>query len=126
MFIKFSEKLIASDFDIQMDIKADLVYGIQLWGCAKPSNTKIMQRLQSNILRTITYVPWYVSNYTLHSDLQIPFITEEIKRYSTLYYNRLIGHENSYVTELSNPSNVRRRLKRQWPSDLKDQREEEE
>jgi hypothetical protein len=63
---------------------------------------------------------------TLHNDLQIPFITEEIKRYSTLYYNRLIGDENSYVTELSNPLNVRRRLKRQWPSDLKVQRQEEE
>jgi hypothetical protein len=35
-------------------------------------------------------------------------------------------YENSNVTELSNPLNVRRRLKRQWPSDLKDQREEEE
>jgi hypothetical protein len=85
-----------------------------------------IQRLQSNVLRTITNAPWYVSNYTLRSDLQIPFITEEIKRYSTLYYNRLIEHENSYVTELRNPLNVRRRLKRQWPSDLKDQREEEE
>jgi hypothetical protein len=42
------------------------------------------------------------------------FITEEIKRYSAIYYNRITGHENSYVTELSNPSNVRRRLKRQW------------
>jgi hypothetical protein len=46
--------------------------------------------------------------------------------YVTTYYNRLIGHENDYVTELSNPLNVRRRLKRQWPSDLKDQRKEEE
>jgi hypothetical protein len=43
--------------------------------------------------------PWYVSNYTLHNDLQIPVITEEIKRYSRLYYNRLIGHENSNVTQ---------------------------
>jgi hypothetical protein len=67
-----------------------------------------------------------VSNFMLHNDLQIPFITEEIKRYSTIYYNRLVGHENSYVTELSNPLDVRRRLKRQWPSDLNDQREEEE
>jgi hypothetical protein len=92
----------------------------------KPSNTKIIQRLQSKVLRTITSTPWYVSNYTLRNDLQIPVITEEIKRYSTLYYNRLIGLENSYVTEVRNPLNVRRRLKRQWPSDLKDQREEEE
>jgi hypothetical protein len=82
-------------------------YGIQLWGCAKPSNTKTIQRLQSNVLRTITNAPWYVSNFTLHNGLQIPFITEEIKRFSTIYYNRLIGHENSYVTELSNPLNLK-------------------
>jgi hypothetical protein len=68
----------------------------------------------------------HVSNFTLHNELQIPFITEEIKRYSTIYYNRLIGHENSYATELSNPLSLRRRLKRQWPSDWKYQREEEE
>jgi hypothetical protein len=43
--------------------------------------------------------PWYVSTFTLHNDLQIPFIREEIKRYSTIYYKRLIGHENGYVTE---------------------------
>jgi hypothetical protein len=94
--------------------------------CCQPSNTKIIQRFQSKVLRTITNAPWYVSNYTLHNDLQIPFFTEEIKRYSTLYYNRPIGHEKSYVTELRNPINVRRVLKRQWLSDLKDQREEEE
>jgi hypothetical protein len=58
--------------------------GIQLWGCAKASNTKIIQRLQSNVLRTITNAPWYVSNFTLHNYLQIPFITEKIKRYSTI------------------------------------------
>jgi hypothetical protein len=103
-------------------LKPIWTYGIQLWGCAKPSNSKIIQRLQSNVLRTITNAPWYVSNFTLHNDLQIPFITEEIKRYST----RLIRHENSYVTESSDPLNVRRRLKRQWTSDLKDQREGEE
>jgi hypothetical protein len=107
-------------------LKPIWMYGIQLWRCAKPSNTKIIQRLQSNVLRTITNAPWYVSNFTLHNDLQIPFIPEEIKRYSTINYNRLIGYENSYVAELSNPLNVRRRLKRQWPSDLKDQRQEEE
>jgi hypothetical protein len=102
-------------------LKPIWTYGIQQWGCAKPSNTKIIQRLKSKVLCTITNAPCYVSY-----DLQIPFITEEIKRYSTLYYNRLIGHENSYVTELKNPLNVRCRLKRQWPSDLKDQREKEE
>jgi hypothetical protein len=115
----FSRK---QNFNIKCILKPIWTYGIQLWGCAKLPNTRIIQRLQSKVLHTITNAPWYVSNFTLHNDLQIPFITEEIKR----YYNRLIGHENSYVTELSNPLNIRRRLKRQWPSDLKDQREEEE
>jgi hypothetical protein len=76
-------------------LKPIWTYGIQLWGCAKPSNTKIIQRLQSKVLRTVTNAPWYVSNYTLHTDLQIPFITDEVKRYSTLYCNRLIGHEKA-------------------------------
>jgi hypothetical protein len=40
-------------------LKPIWMYGIQLWGCAKSSNTKIIQRLQSNVLRTITNAPWY-------------------------------------------------------------------
>jgi hypothetical protein len=35
-------------------------------------------------------------------------------------------HENNQVTELSNPLHVKRRLRRQWPSDLIVEREEEE
>jgi hypothetical protein len=65
-------------------LKPIRTYGIQLWGCAKPSNIKIIQRLQSKILRSITNAPWYVSNLTLHKALQIPFISEEIKK--TFYY----------------------------------------
>jgi hypothetical protein len=61
----FSRK---QNFNIQIHIKADWTYEIQLWECAKPSNTKIIQRLQSNILRTITIAPWFVSNFTLHND----------------------------------------------------------
>jgi hypothetical protein len=60
-------------------LKPIWMYGIQLWGCTKPSNMKVLQGFQSNVLRTITNAPWYVSNLTLHRDLQIPFVTEEIK-----------------------------------------------
>jgi hypothetical protein len=45
-------------------------YGIQLWGCTKPSNTKIIQRFQSKVLRLITNAPWYVSNLNLHKKLR--------------------------------------------------------
>jgi hypothetical protein len=44
-------------------------YGIELWGCATKSNIAVIQRYQSILLRTITNIPRYVSNQTLHSDL---------------------------------------------------------
>ena len=33
-------------------------YGIELWGCSKPSNTKILQTFQSKMLRIISSSPW--------------------------------------------------------------------
>ena len=50
-------------------LKPVWTYGIQLWGCAKPSHTQILQRLQSKILRSLANAPWYVSNLQLHTDL---------------------------------------------------------
>ncbi|PNF38076.1 hypothetical protein B7P43_G18153 [Cryptotermes secundus] len=91
---------------------------IQPWGCAKPSNTQIIQRLQSRVLRTITNAPWYVSNRTLHNDLEVPYVTDEIRRLALLYKQRLQGHDNRLIEEIRNPPNVARRLKRQWPPDL--------
>lgn len=99
-------------------IKPIWTYGIQLWGCTKPSNTKIIQRLQSKALRMITDSPWYVSNYTIHNDLKIPFVTEEVHRLSLLYHQRNKDHKNPLIAELNNLPNVKRRLKKKWPTDL--------
>jgi hypothetical protein len=53
-------------------IKPVWTYGIELWGCSKPSNTKILQTFQSETLRKLANAPWYISNVTLHNDLRIP------------------------------------------------------
>jgi hypothetical protein len=98
-------------------IKPIRTYGIQLWGSTKPSNTQIIQRLQSKFRRVVTNAPRYVSNLTLHIDLQVPYVTEEIRRWSLLHH-RLQGHNNKLTEEIRNPPNVTSRLKRQWPSDL--------
>jgi hypothetical protein len=76
------------------------------------------QRLQSKFLHSVTKAPWHVSNFTIHNDLQIPFVTQEIHRLSTVYHQSILGHNNRLVVEISSPPTVRRRLKRQWPSDL--------
>ena len=60
-------------------------YGVQLWGCAKPSNTKIIQRVQSKMLRMLFNAPRYISNKTLPEDSGTPFAEDEIKRLTNSY-----------------------------------------
>ena len=79
---------------------------------------KSSKGLQSKILSSINNAPWYVSNFTLHNDLHIPFVTTEISRLSFLYHQRLAGHHNALITALTTPPTIVRRLKRQWPTDL--------
>jgi len=60
-------------------IKPIWSYGIEVWGCASKSNIVIMQRSQSKILRAIANAPWYVTNHTLHTDFNIPYVTSSMK-----------------------------------------------
>jgi len=53
-------------------------YGIELWGCASKSNSVVMQRSQCKILRAIANAPRYVTNYTLHTDFNIPYVSDVI------------------------------------------------
>jgi len=99
-------------------LKPVWTYGVQLWGCAKPSHTQIIQRLQSKILPSVTSAPCYVSNLTLHHDLHILFVVTEIWCLFHLYYQRLASHYNPLVTELAVLPVIAWRLKRQWPTDL--------
>jgi hypothetical protein len=59
-----------------------------------------------------------VSNKTIHEDLNIPFITDEIKKQASRYRERITGHENQ-INELANPHTSERRLKKIWPEDLR-------
>lgn len=93
-------------------------YGIELWGCSKPSNTKILQSFQSKTLRILADAPWYVNNLTLHNDLKIPFITEVISSYATKSRKRSLNHTNPLIADLYSHQPVLRRLNRQWPEDL--------
>jgi len=92
-------------------------YGIELWGCTKPSNVKILQTFQSKMLRMICSVPWYVSNQILHNDFDIPYVKDVVRINANKYKNRYTVHSNQLIITLFNPS-VDRRLKRLWPEDL--------
>jgi hypothetical protein len=61
------------------------------------SNIEILARFQSKALRMIVDAPWYVPNTVIRRNLQIPTVTEEIRRYSSQYSARLSVHPN-YLT----------------------------
>lgn len=60
-------------------IKPIWLYGIQMWGTASKSNIEIIQRFQSKILRNMANAPWFVTNESLHKDLGISTVEEEIR-----------------------------------------------
>jgi len=67
-------------------LKPIWTYGVQLWGIAANSNIEILQRFQNK------YAPWYVTNDTLYHDLNVPYVRDEIKKFSQRYADRLGEH----------------------------------
>ena len=99
-------------------LKPVWTYGIQLWGTASNSNIEILQRFQSKTLRSLIDAPWYVTNETIHRDLKIPTVKEEISKFSNRYNIRINNHQNLLVSQLLDTTNQIRRLKRHYPLDL--------
>jgi hypothetical protein len=65
----------------------------------------------------IANAPWYVPNITLQEDLNVPLVKEGTKQRNTRYHNK-IGHVNVLIQPSLQP-HKERRLKRNWPADLR-------
>ena len=98
-------------------VKPVWTYGIQLWGTASNSNIEILQRFQSKTLRSLLNAPWYVTNETIHRDLKIPTVKDEIYKSRSRYNTRVNNHHNPLVTQLLDTTDQIRRLKRKYPLD---------
>jgi hypothetical protein len=92
---------------------------IQVWVFASKSNIAIMQRYLSKLLRTIVNTPWYVTNHTLHSDLQIPCICTVICDRISKHRITVASHPNPLMEPMLHPTH-NRRLKRRWTFDQND------
>lgn len=93
-------------------------YGIQLWGCAKSSNINIIQRFQNKTLRVISNAPWYITNESLHKELKINQVKEQIAKHADKYERRLNYHPNPLANNLLNNADETRRLRRKKPHEL--------
>jgi len=91
---------------------------MEMWGCASKSNIFIMQRSQSKILRAITNTPRYVTNHILHTDFNIPYVSDVIHERINKHHNKLEAHPDPLLQPLLQPINTGG-LKRCWPLDLK-------
>jgi len=97
-------------------LKLIWTYGMQLWG---NSIIEIIQRFQTKYLRIIVVnAAWYVTSDTLHHDLNIPYVRNEIKNLSQRYADRLVEHPNILEIDLMSEAETSRRLKRKQPQDL--------
>jgi hypothetical protein len=81
-------------------LKLIWTYGIQLWGCTKQINIKIIQCFQNKVFRNIVDAPWYMRNSDLHRDLEIDTVGREIKK--GIHGNMRIGFTNTPVSRLYN------------------------
>jgi hypothetical protein len=73
-------------------IKPVWTYGIQLWGCTKPSNVDII-RFQNKVLRNTVDAPWFVRNSDIHRELEVD-VGRKIQRFAQKHEERLHQHEN--------------------------------
>ena len=67
-----------------------------------------MQKSQSKILRAITNVPCYVTNHKLHTDLNIPYVSDVIHEKINKNHIKLETHRNPLLEPLLQPVNNRR------------------
>jgi len=70
-------------------------------------NIEITQRFQYKYNdRIIVNAPWYVTNDTLHHDLNVPYVNDEIKKFSQRYADRLVEQPN--ILAINIMSNVQK------------------
>jgi len=86
-------------------------YAIQLWGAAKTTNINKIQTFQSVTLRMITNEPFYISNHTLHSDLNSQSIQEVTKSTYKYFHFRPTNRLNPIIFIIRNKSMLRSRNK---------------
>ena len=98
-------------------IKPVWTYGIQLWGTASNSNIEILQRFQLKTLRSLINAPRYVTNETIHGDLKILTVKDEIYKSRSRYNVGVNNHHNPLVTQLLDITDQIRRLKTKYPLD---------
>ena len=82
-------------------LRPSWLYAVEVWGSAKASNLARIQRFQSKVLHYTLDGPWFVSNHTIHTDLQITTMTNIIKSKFQKFHSNPSIRPNPLVQALS-------------------------
>jgi len=95
-----------------------LTYACPVWGPGLPkSKLKKLQVFQNKFLRIATNSPWYVRNQQIHSELEVPTISNFISKLSVTFLENI--HRSSGATFFNvGRQTVNRRLKARLPQDV--------
>ena len=63
--------------------------------------------IQSKILRAIANAPQYVTNHTLHTEFNVPWVSDVIHERISKHHNNLEAHPNPLLESLLQPTNTR-------------------
>jgi len=87
-------------------LKPIWTYGVQLWGLQfkHRNNSKVSKQIPQNHCQRI--------NDSLHHDLNIPYVRDEIKKLSQRYADRMKEHSNILAINLMRDAKTSHRLKR--------------
>lgn len=79
-----------------------LTYAAPAWAYAKPSTLKPLQVAQNKALRLIHASDWYTTTVQIHEDLEMPYLSETLKRNIIKFYSNLPSSQNAIVKNLGN------------------------
>ena len=82
-------------------ILPQILYGYPAWKTCSSKNINKLQVLQNRCLRTITQAPWYVRNATLHTDLEVKYISLKLNEICTKFFERTIESDNPIIKLLN-------------------------
>ena len=65
-----------------------------------------MQRSLSKILRAIANAPWYVANRTVHTDFNIPYVSDVVHERLNKHHKKMGAQPSPILEPLLQPTNI--------------------
>ena len=82
-------------------VQPQLTYGFPSWRDINSKTVNKLQVFQNKCLRNITNAPWFVRNSTLHTDLNVKYISQALKEIEIKFFRDTEESQNPVIRQLS-------------------------